>query len=81
MSACEFCGTESPLKYEWTGFNRSPLEQRGWRIVCWHARGDDSDVVVLHEESTCRDVLRSQVAALHLEIRALRAVISREPGR
>lgn len=81
MSACEVCGTESPAKWDWSGWNKSPLEQRGWRIVCWHAKEDDAGVVVIHQEATCRDVLRAQVSALRLEIMALRAVISREPGR
>ena len=64
MSKCGVCGTESPAKYEWTGFRQSPREQHGWRIVCWHATGDDADVVVNHEAEACRDALRSEVDRL-----------------
>jgi hypothetical protein len=57
VSACEVCGTEKPAKYDWTGWNKSPREQRGWRIVCWSRSGDDSGVTVLHESEACRDAL------------------------
>jgi hypothetical protein len=61
---CLVCGTESPAKYDWTGWNNSPIEQRDWRIVCWHEKGDDANVIVVHEANTCRDVLRARLDAL-----------------
>jgi hypothetical protein len=61
---CEICGAESPAKYEWTGWARSPREQRGWRIVYWHETGNDAGVWVVHEPEACRDVLWLQVAEL-----------------
>jgi hypothetical protein len=80
MRPCEYCGTESPAKWDWSGWNKSPLEQRGWRIVCWHAMGDDSDVVVLHNESVCRDVLRAQCDEERERVRRMRELLDSAVG-
>jgi hypothetical protein len=61
---CEVCGTEKPTKYDCSGWNHSPKEQHGWRIVFWHKTGDDDEVGVIHEAEACRDVLRAKLDAL-----------------